>query len=597
MSEFHLLRPILLLFFVPIALLVWQLWKTNAGASRWNDLIDSELLGHLLDIPSGSRQRWPLILLSLVLSLLIIAAAGPTWQRLPQQVEQKQDALIILLDLSLSMRATDIKPSRVGRAHHKLRDILRQRKEGLTALAVFAGDAHTVTPFTDDADTIEAMVNSLVPEIMPKLGSRPDLGIQLSQQLMEDGGISKARVLLVADEISTADINRIKQSLHPGMALSLLAVGTAEGGPIKFSSGGFFKDDSGNIVIPKLDTGNFRKLASETGARLSELKVNSSDINYLVKQGLDLNNETSGTDREFDVWQDMGPWLVLCCLPFALLAFRRGWILAIACVFIIQPQPALAFGWNDLWLTKDQQAQRALETGDAKVAAEKFTDKRWKGGAHYRAKEYDQAVEQYEALSDHYNKGNALARAGKLQQASKSYAAHLEAYPDDEDAAFNKALVDKLLEEQEKNQQQQDQQDQDQEEQENSEQDSQEQQSEDQESQDQQDQQDQQNSEQQNQSDSSEQESEQEEQQSEQSQEEQQEQEQQSAEEQAAREAEKEQQAALSEEELDEAEQALEQWLRKVPDDPGGLLRQKFRYESDRNKRNREYADEDSKVW
>lgn len=595
MSEFHLLRPALLLFLLPIALLVWQSWRNNAGASQWSDLIDAHLLNHMLDKGSGSSRRWPIILLGLILSLLVIAAAGPTWQRLPQQVEQKQDALIILLDLSLSMRATDIKPSRVGRAHHKLRDILRQRKEGLTALVVFAGDAHTVTPFTDDADTIEAMVSSLVPEIMPKLGSRPDLGIQLSQQLMSDGGIQNARILLVADEISTADINRIKRQLGPNTALSMLAVGTAEGAPIKFPSGGFFKDDNGKIIIPKLNTKNFRTLASETGARLSQIKVDSSDIGYLTKQGLDLNRETSDTDREFDVWYDIGPWLVLCCLPFALLAFRRGWIVAVACVFIIQPQPALAFGWDDLWLTKDQQGQKSINAGDSKLAAEKFNNKSWKGGAHYRAGEFEQAIEQYDALADHYNKGNALARAGKLKQASQAYAEHLKTNPDDEDAIFNKALVDKLLEEQEKNQQDQDQQNQDQQEQQDSEQSDQDQQSQDQENQQQQDQ-EQQDQEQQN---SSEEESEQQEQ-SEESDQEQSEQEQSEQEQEAQeqnQEPEQEQQAALNEEEMDEAEQALEQWLRKVPDDPGGLLRQKFRYESDRNKRNREYADSESKVW
>ncbi len=317
MSEFHLLRPMLLLFLLPVALIIIRTWKSGAGDSQWHELIDASLLNHLLDKPAGVSRRWPTVILGTMLALLVIAAAGPTWQRLPQQVEQKEDALIIALDLSLSMRATDLKPNRITRAQHKLRDILNARKEGLTALVVYAGDAHTVAPFTDDADTIEAMITSLLPEIMPKLGSRPDLGIQAAKKLMQDGGILNARLLLVSDELSTTDVARIEKEIGSNIALSILSIGTAAGGPIQLPQGGFFKNDDGTIVIPKLNTDTFRELASNTGGRYSEFRVDSRDLDYLLKQGLNLETDTSSTDREFDVWQDMGPWLVLICLPFA----------------------------------------------------------------------------------------------------------------------------------------------------------------------------------------------------------------------------------------------------------------------------------------
>ncbi len=597
MSEFHLLRPLLLLFLIPVALIVWRTWKSGAGDSQWHELIDSNLLTHLLDKPVGVSRRWPTLVLGLLLSLLVIAAAGPTWQRLPQQVEQKEDALIIVLDLSLSMRATDIKPSRIARAQHKLRDILNNRKEGLTALVVYAGDAHTVAPFTDDADTIEAMVTSLLPEIMPKLGSRPDLGILAARQLMQDGGILNARLLLVSDELNSRDVQRVEQALGSNVALSLLSIGTPAGGPIQLPQGGFFKNDDGTIVIPKLNTDNFRELASNTGGRYSEFRVDSRDLDYLLKQGLDLDTQTSATDREFDVWLDRGPWLVLFCLPFALLAFRRGWLLALACVCILQPQPALAFEWSDLWSTKDQQGQKQLEQGDASAAAATFKDPVRKGIAHYQAGEYKEALEQFTDQSTGtslYNRGNALARSGDLKQASESYAKSLKLDPDNEDALFNKELVDKLLEQQQQQQDQEQQQDQQNQEQQDQQ---------DQQQSDSQEQSDQEQSEQEQQQSEQEQQEQSESEQTEESEEEEQEQEQQQTqEEQQDGEQGEEQQRQmtgeeLTEEELDEAEQALEQWLRKVPDDPGGLLRQKFRYQSEQNKRNREYVDDQSKVW
>ena len=597
MSEFHLLRPMLLLFLLPVALIIIRTWKSGAGDSQWHELIDASLLNHLLDKPAGVSRRWPTVILGTMLALLVIAAAGPTWQRLPQQVEQKEDALIIALDLSLSMRATDLKPNRITRAQHKLRDILNARKEGLTALVVYAGDAHTVAPFTDDADTIEAMITSLLPEIMPKLGSRPDLGIQAAKKLMQDGGILNARLLLVSDELSTTDVARIEKEIGSNIALSILSIGTAAGGPIQLPQGGFFKNDDGTIVIPKLNTDTFRELASNTGGRYSEFRVDSRDLDYLLKQGLNLETDTSSTDREFDVWQDMGPWLVLICLPFALFAFRRGWLIALAFICVIQPQPALAFEWIDLWSTKDQQGQKMLEQGDAAAAADTFKDPNRKGTAHYQAGQFKESAEQFSNQQDStamYNRGNALARAGEFKQASESYAKSLALNPDNQDAVFNKQLIDQLLEQQQQQQEQNNQEQQDQENQEQQEQ---------QQSDASQDQSEQQQSEQNQQQSEQEQEQQQQEQsESEQSEEEQEQQnQQQTDEEQEGEQGEEQSQemaaTELSEEELDEAEQALEQWLRKVPDDPGGLLRQKFRYQSEQNKRNREYVDDQSKVW
>ena len=174
-AEFHFLRPWWLLAIIPAVLLVAALWRQYAQSSLWNRAIDPTLLPHLLDSKLSKQQSWPLAVLLLAWILAAISMAGPAWEKLPQPVQKKEDALVIIQDLSLSFYAQDLSPNRLTRAQHKLTDILEKRQEGTTALVVYSGDAHTVAPLTDDTRTIAAMVPALSPAIMPGYGSNlPD---------------------------------------------------------------------------------------------------------------------------------------------------------------------------------------------------------------------------------------------------------------------------------------------------------------------------------------------------------------------------------------------------------------------------------------
>ncbi len=127
--------------------------------------------------------------------LSIIALAGPAWQQIPSPVQEREDAMVIVQDLSLSMYSTDLNPSRLIRAQRKLIDTLNSRKEeGQTALVVYAGSAHTVTPLTDDIATISNMISALDPNIMPLLGSKPEEGIRLAVELLENAQLNEAKL-------------------------------------------------------------------------------------------------------------------------------------------------------------------------------------------------------------------------------------------------------------------------------------------------------------------------------------------------------------------------------------------------------------------
>ncbi len=597
LTDFHFLRPLWLLGLLLLPLLYLLLQRLRRSSSSWSQLIDPQLLGHLLEDKPSSAQSTSTAWAMILLILAVLALAGPAWKKIPQPIHQAQDALVVVLDLSLSMQVEDLKPSRLVKARRKLLDILDSREDGLAALLVYSGDAHVVSPLTDDTETIKAMVPALSPLIMPAMGSNPVAAIDLALQLLRDGGISEGRILLMSDGIEFDQIDAIETRINASPhELAVLAVGTADGGPIPLPQQGFLKQ-RGEIVIARAGIPQLQSLAKLSGGRFASLQLTDADIDYLLDDARpEFTRATRKVEREFDQWREEGPWLLLLLAPLAALGFRRGWIFSVALLVTLQPEPAYALGWQDLWQTPDQQGAAAAARGEHEQAASLYESPMHKGSAQYQAGDYGAAEKQFEGFDSttaHYNRGNALARGGKLEEAMAAYDQALALEPDHEDAQFNKALLEQLQQQQQSesgdNSEQQDQQQESDSQQQSGEEGAdQQEQSAGSESQDpsspgqdqQQKNQDEQESAQQ---DSGDQDSEEE---KESAGDTAQQQQQQNAKN-AQADADAEQQAqengppqAVAAEDLDaEQLQALEQWLRRIPDDPSGLLRRKFDYQ------------------
>jgi Ca-activated chloride channel family protein len=390
-----------------------------------------------------------------------LAASGPSWQKIPQPVHQKQDALVLVLDLSFSMVAGDLQPTRIDRARQKLLDLLERRREGQTALVAFAGDAHTVTPLTDDTPTIANLLPALHPGIMPVPGSNPAAAMEQAVALLRSAGIRQGRILLLTDGISEADRAALRTTLDDdNIHLAIMGVGTPTGAPLPLPRGGFLKDNSGTIVMPGLEEATLREVAADFGGRYRRMQVDDSDLDYLLAEDpLGPTEQTLALDRTADAWEDQGHWLVLLLTLPVLTMFRRGWLACLAPLALALPvSDASAGPWDDLWLTRDQQGQRALQADNPEEAAALFESDPWAGTAAYRAGEYDTAADRFargDSAADWYNRGNALARAGQLDEAIAAYRESLARDPDAQDALDNLALVEQLREQQRQQQQQQ----------------------------------------------------------------------------------------------------------------------------------------------
>ncbi len=575
LADFHFLRPEWLIA-IPLVIAAALLFAyRRLGAGSWASVVDPALAPYVL---SGSQaaqrdRRW--LLLALVGVLGVLALAGPAWERIDQPVFRSEQSLVVALDLSRSMDAQDVAPSRLVRARLKILDLLERRASGQTALLVFSANAFTVTPLTTDKDTVASLVNSLTTDIMPSRGSYPVAAIRKGKALLEQASVSVGEILLITDGGSSPAAERVAEELREaGFTLSVLGVGTQQGAPIPRAGGGFVTDRAGQMAVPKLEESSLRALAAAGGGRYATLSADDRDLDFLLSG--EAGTRTAGDDEQTtDQWREEGPWLLLALLPLAALAFRRGWALVFVLALLPLTEPAEAAFWDDLWLNKNQQAQRLLEAGEAAAAADLFEDGEWQAVSRYRAGDFDNSAAQFAERGDSrslYNLGNALAKKGEFESAIDAYEQVLETEPDNEDAAFNRDLLREALEQQQQQQQQQ--------QQESSESSGEQGENSDQPADPNQE------SDSNGQTDGEPGEDEA----ADRGEDESAEQDLEALQEELQRAAEQAEQQDPGEQQLSEAElaelrqqqaqeQAMEQWLRRIPNDPGGLLRRKFRYQ------------------
>ncbi|NVJ66873.1 MAG: VWA domain-containing protein [Gammaproteobacteria bacterium] len=557
----HFIRPWAWLLLIPLIILFFWQVTHRSYHSNWSDLIDQHLLQWIL--PNSENRTRKRISHSLLLAfwlLLVFALSGPSWQKIPQPIYSNNDANVIVLDLSSSMDANDIEPTRLARSKFKLYDLLEKIAEGNTALIVYAGDAFILSPLTSDERTIENLIRPLQTELMPIKGSQPQLGIAKAIELLQNAEQVNGNIIWVTDGAEAHQLDDIESLLDKHQyRLKILATGTEQGAPITMAAGRFLKDSQGNIVVPKLNYAELAQFSDQVGATLTAISADSHDIEVLSQSNLSpLEGRYQKEDIFADSWHDSGYWLLILLIPIVLYSFRNKNILAVllvSCFVTMTPyQSAEAQVTDKLFLNKDQQGQKHYKNGDLESAEKNFQDPNWKAMAAYKNGNYQAAagyLSQATNADELYNLGNALAMAGQYQEAINAYQAAIDLQADHADAIYNKKVIEDLLE-----QEQQD-------------------------SQSEQEQQEQQQQQEQEQQEQQEQEQQQQEQESQQQESEQQEQEKQTQEQQ------------LKEMSEQEKQQELEQWLKKISDDPGRLIRNKMKLEYNR----RGYRSQPSKTW
>lgn len=454
LRAFHFLRPLWLLLIIPAVLLPMLWYRRHDLARALAGVIAPHLLNHLLITPAERPRLRPIHAFTAMLMLGAIAAAGPTWQQDRPDFLENRAPLLLAVDLSPSMDADDIAPSRLGAVKLKLHELIQRRAGARTGLIAYAGTAHLVMPPTEDPGLLDTFVQALDTGLITEAGKDVLGVIDQARRLL--GPDTPGTLLLLTDGADARQLAQIKARLNDSdLQVLVLASGARDGGLVRGPDGQPRTDANGRPVLGKFDAEGLEQLAKATDAPLGSLSLNDDDLEW-VELHAQRHFEASSADAEQVHWKDAGYWLCWPLLLLALLALRKGWrIHWLAAVVLAVAAGAhaplsMAAGLADAFFTPDQQGRWAFEHQRYSSAAQAFADPYWKGLAAYRAADYVAAMASFAQLDTpaaYFYLGNCYVKVSKFSQAIPAYEHALELQPVFPEAQANLALAQALFKE------------------------------------------------------------------------------------------------------------------------------------------------------
>ncbi|MFK8332896.1 VWA domain-containing protein [Pseudomonas sp. BJa5] len=450
-SAFHFLRPLWLLLIVPAILLPWAWLRRHDLKRQLNKVIAPHLIDALVITPQDQQHLRPVHLLAVLLGLGALAAAGPTWTRDTPDFFDNRAPLILAVDLSPSMDADDLPPSRLQAAKHKLHDLLQRRAGARTALIAYAGSAHLVLPATEDPVLLDSFLQALSTTLMSRSG-KDVLGVIDQARALLDAEKMPGTLVLVTDGADAEQFGEIPKRLDgSNLQVLVLAVGSQDRGVLHDAQGRPRIGDDGRPLQASFDAEALKQLAKAANAPLGSLTLDDDDLDWIELHAQQHFQAVQGDAQQVH-WKDAGYWL---CWPLALIALccvRRGWRvqwlgLVLLGLLAGTPQPARAGALLDAFFTPDQQGRWAFEHGHFPQAAAHFHDPYWKAVAAYNAADYEVALAGFARLdsaqADFYL-GNTYVRLFKFPQAIAAYEQALHKQADFPQAKANLALAQAL---------------------------------------------------------------------------------------------------------------------------------------------------------
>ena len=425
----HFTRPYWLVLIAAIVLLTLFVNKNPLVNNRINKLIDPNLRQHLVYKDATRRlNKW----LGLAVAIsLCLGLAGISWTKAPSTQFENTRKTVMVVDQSLSMYATDIKPNRQTQLKQSVRDILTQSKEGDIALVAFAGEGFVISPFSQDRDTITHFLLALEPIIMPVYGSDLSSGIETALSLSNDD-TSPLHLIVFTDDLSEQDKVQIPALLNNrNTQLDLIAVGTETPAIITLPDGQILRQNGRNI-LPVTPLQELANLTESLGGQFYQGRLSPDDVSRITDVSL-YNQSIQQAQNKSIQWIEQGHWFALPFVIWLAFQFRKGMLLMTMLTLFTLPSEKVQASPLDWFKTKDQKGQQAVDQGDWQTADQYFQQPNWKAASSYALENYPTTAEALQSIersaADNYNLGNALALLGNVQEAISAYEKALEQDP------------------------------------------------------------------------------------------------------------------------------------------------------------------------
>jgi len=405
-EKFHFLREEYFWVAVPALIIIlfgFILFKEN---NLWKKNIAKHLQPYVIQKGTEWKTRVIQLFVLIMFILGFIAFLGPSWDEIKSPSKKIRSQLVIAIDLSQSM------------------------------LLVFAASTHTAIPFTTDYKIILDQLDGLKPSMMPVKGTGFSALLNKLDTLFNDNK-AEGKVLLVTDDLKDLSVEMVSNFLQQNnVHLYLYPFATQNGAVIPY-----FKEKS------ILDVQKINALNALDKVDIMEITLDNSDVKDLAKAISDNLIFEDKSDEEEENWQDNGYWLLIPLTLLFLFSFRKGWALYLVLISISlsscsdkENKKKIDFTFDDLWYTKEYQAQKEYDDQNYAKAAMEFSDPVRKGVAYYKAGDFNSAKIAFEkdtTTTGLYNLGLTYAKLGQLDKSQEIFEKVLQKDPSNENAGSN----------------------------------------------------------------------------------------------------------------------------------------------------------------
>ena len=466
------------------------------GRMKMRRMVSSSLQHQLAPDVSPGKCAWKHTFFLGAIACMILSIADPQVGTRIEEVKREGIDLFVVLDVSLSMKAEDVKPSRLEKAKRDISDLLHKLSGDRVGLIVFAGEAFVQFPLTSDYSAADLFLSAVDVDDVPVPGTAIGSAIELALRSFEhDLPTQKAIVVVTDGENTEGDLmGAIDDAKKAHVRVYTIGMGTPDGAPIPiYNAQGqqvdYKRDESGNIVLTKLDEPMLQQIAAATGGTYRRGTSGGNEVDAVYKE-LESLGKTEFGERQISGYESRYQYplalaIVLLFLEVAM-SERRGKLLVMlkrliptATLLPIMLLTVVSVSHAQTVRSHVQEGNSVYEKGkysDAEVAYKKALEKNPKshpaqfdlGDALYKQQRYEEAMREYNMATSttqqsnrkaasFYNLGNSLFKSNKLPESIEAYKRTLALNPNDDDARYNLELAlerMKQQQQQKKNQQQ-----------------------------------------------------------------------------------------------------------------------------------------------